>query len=1162
MDDGLKHYIPAGCLRISRHDLDPSTQGPESHNEKEWQSFTLKSDELQNGVSSLDIGLQASLLKAQPLSAFADLLDHRWIRLTILDDIVRVYILPQDVHRRTQEKAGDMKLSKMLGALLKQLDYSPATWNGTADSLPWSHPAIDANGNRPMVEDMSLLERFNRLPSPAPRLDLVTPDSFNSIAMQGILDSKLAGLRTTLYAHQRRSAAVMLQREAEPGRVIDPRLRPAVDQNQDAWYYDTDAGVVLREPRYYDRVSGGILAEEMGLGKTLICLALVLATKDLPTEAPDALNVDIPVRSRTGSLLDMTAAAMNRYSFPWKRFLASFTSQPGHYVESCVRALESAENSASYELRNPLIETRKCGRIAPPVAAVEKIHLSHVSLIIVPNNLVVQWQQEIAKHTSILKVLSIVAPVDAIPPVSILLGYDILLFSQGKFEHMERARLSTPGQSHSPLERIRFKRCIIDEGHKLGASRSSAWKSDLMSHLSRLHIAARWAITGTPSRGLYGVGINGTSQKATESEKTKPQELQATHKQERDDLQRIGNIATKFLGVRPWSNTRDEVGDTPASWNVYVMQPQHHNKSSGRLDCLEATLESLIIRNRLSDVSQFLPPLEEKIVVLDGSFQDKLALNLFSMMIIFNSVQSQRTDQDYFFHPRQRKALDELVSNLKQASFFGGVFFSVEEIQKSLDTAKTFLEEKKVPVGEDDHSLIQEAIALGELAISNQLKLVSNQYHAMPLYIENFPGGNGKSWSLDDVDTQAGDPVCTDASLIHQLQKFLNPCLDAPTSLKAMIDNGQLALRGDAARMEAAKVAAEASDDKSSPNSQPSALAGNTPKGVDHHTIRKIALSAEQASSDLSPDGIASIQIAEPLAKTRIISTVSAKLSYLIDSIVKYQDEEQIIIFYENDNVAWYLAGALEILQIQHLIYTRKGLDAKRRAQYVSTFTHNPKFRVLLMDISQAAFGLDMRSASRIYFISPVLNPQVEAQAIGRARRISQQKPVTVETLVLRGSIEEVMVERRRNMTQAEHRRVKDILDDKPMHDWVRNARIMAMPESIAADDSVAQTARLRTPQFVFGRGFGRESDPDADLIMDSPTTISRAKMVNAHVNGDDGEAQRLSLPFKLAGGLKRTISRLSTPLPAEDVAQPADPANAPPKKKKKAVRVAFADDV
>lgn len=220
------------------------------------------------------------------------------------------------------------------------------------------------------------------------------------------------------------------------------------------------------------------------------------------------------------------------------------------------------------------------------------------------------------------------------------------------------------------------------------------------------------------------------------------------------------------------------------------------------------------------------------------------------------------------------------------------------------------------------------------------------------------------------------------------------------------------------------------------------------------------------------------------------------------------------------------------------------------------------------MDISQAAFGLDMRSASRIYFVSPVLNPQVEAQAIGRARRIasSQQKPVTVETLVLRGSIEEVMVERRRNMTQAEHRRVKDILDDKPMHDWVRNARILPMSAPAGGDD-LAQTARLKAPQFVFGRGFGRDSDPDADLIMDSPSAALKTNKPDAtHGEVDaDTDANRTPLPFKLGGGLKRKLSRPSTPAPAlvEEEGTVVDAGNDPPKKKKKkTVRIAFADDV
>jgi hypothetical protein len=138
------------------------------------------------------------------------------------------------------------------------------------------------------------------------------------------------------------------------------------------------------------------------------------------------------------------------------------------------------------------------------------------------------------------------------------------------------------------------------------------------------------------------------------------------------------------------------------------------------------------------------------------------------------------------------------------------------------------------------------------------------------------------------------------------------------------------------------------------------------------------------------------------------------------------------------------------------------------------------------MDITQAAFGLDMRSASRIYFINPVLDPQVEAQAIGRARRISQQKPVTVETLVLRDSLEEVIVRRKGEMTQAEQRKCRSILDDRPIYEWILNARIVPLSEAEKSASGPDQTAMLQTPQFIFGRGFGRVDHPDQDLVTDT----------------------------------------------------------------------------
>ena len=183
-------------------------------------------------------------------------------------------------------------------------------------------------------------------------------------------------------------------------------------------------------------------------------------------------------------------------------------------------------------------------------------------------------------------------------------------------------------------------------------------------------------------------------------------------------------------------------------------------------------------------------------------------------------------------------------------------------------------------------------------------------------------------------------------------------------------------------------------------------------------------------------------------------------------------------------------------------------------------------FSVLLMDISQAAFGLDMRSASRIFFINPVLNPQVEAQAIGRARRISQKKPVTVETLVLRGSIEEVIVRRRGEMTQAEQRRCKSILDDKPIYEWMLNAQILPLSEK-EASTGPSQMAPLQEPLLVFGRGFGRAvAHPDQDLVTADEATAGGEKIAAASPASHTG--RKRPYPFASRSG---STTRASTPL-------------------------------
>lgn len=121
------------------------------------------------------------------------------------------------------------------------------------------------------------------------------------------------------------------------------------------------------------------------------------------------------------------------------------------------------------------MESRRSGRAALGASVPRQIHLSSTTLIIVPNNLVIQWQQEIKKHTPGLRVLTIANLKDEIPTTTILMQYDILLFSSNRFEKIERERSvpkAPPLSTHCPLEYMRFKRCIVDEGHKVGNAKT------------------------------------------------------------------------------------------------------------------------------------------------------------------------------------------------------------------------------------------------------------------------------------------------------------------------------------------------------------------------------------------------------------------------------------------------------------------------------------------------------------------------------------------------------------------------------------------------------------------------------------------------------------------------------------------------------------------
>ncbi|KAK6496615.1 hypothetical protein TWF481_001609 [Arthrobotrys musiformis] len=82
-------------------------------------------------------------------------------------------------------------------------------------------------------------------------------------------------------------------------------------------------------------------------------------------------------------------------------------------------------------------------------------------------------------------------------------------------------------------------------------------------------------------------------------------------------------------------------------------------------------------------------------------------------------------------------------------------------------------------------------------------------------------------------------------------------------------------------------------------------------------------------------------------------------------------------------------------------------MTAKDRNDAVINFTENPDVTVMLVSLKAGNSGLNLTVASHVIIIDPWWNPYVEEQAIDRAHRIGQTRPVFVHRLVIENTVED-----------------------------------------------------------------------------------------------------------------------------------------------------------
>ena len=229
----------------------------------------------------------------------------------------------------------------------------------------------------------------------------------SKLAMDATKDSvKIPGVKSLVYPYQARSLGVMLERESTVRRSLVPnfiKLKSPISMTE--FYFDLYTKQICTKPSLVTLPKGGILAENMGLGKTLICLGLICLTKFEISKIPLDLLLyhEIEIQDSVKSLTKLCREKVAQSSIPWQYYnlpeslKQDLKENPGYF---CMQHdIDESFNSA--------VQPRKRSNNNKNSATLRKLYMCSTSLVVVPDNLFSQWSDEIAKHVDegYLKVL-------------------------------------------------------------------------------------------------------------------------------------------------------------------------------------------------------------------------------------------------------------------------------------------------------------------------------------------------------------------------------------------------------------------------------------------------------------------------------------------------------------------------------------------------------------------------------------------------------------------------------------------------------------------------------------------------------------------------------------------------------------------------------------
>ncbi|MFM7075653.1 MAG: DEAD/DEAH box helicase, partial [Planctomycetaceae bacterium] len=144
-----------------------------------------------------------------------------------------------------------------------------------------------------------------------------------------------------------------------------------------------------------------------------------------------------------------------------------------------------------------------------------------------------------------------------------------------------------------------------------------------------------------------------------------------------------------------------------------------------------------------------------------------------------------------------------------------------------------------------------------------------------------------------------------------------------------------------------------------------------------------------------------------------------AKLERLLAMLEELMNENRrVLVFSQFSTMLDLIRPELDRRSMPYSLLTGETRD---RATEIDRFQDGGT-RIFLVSLKAGGVGLNLTAADTVILYDPWWNPAVEDQAVDRAHRIGQQKPVFVHRLVASGTIEEkmaVLKEKKRSLADS-----------------------------------------------------------------------------------------------------------------------------------------------